>query len=66
MKVMSVAEMKKAIHEKIEILNNEAALKEVLEHIEKLNQDKKKVYNLAQHYPEISRQFDETLKKLAQ
>jgi hypothetical protein len=64
---MSVAEMKLAAFEKLAVINEEKALKEILEHLEKLSLvEKQKVYNLSRHFNDLSNQYDETLKKLAQ
>ena len=62
---MSVAELKLAAFEKLACINEEKAIKEILEHLESLLSEKK-TYNLSQHFDEISKQYDETLKKLAQ
>lgn len=65
--IMSVAEMKVKAFEKLASLNNEAALKEILDHLQKLSdQEKQHVYNLSKHFDSISERYDETLKKLAQ
>jgi hypothetical protein len=64
---MSVAEMKVKAFEKLAVINDEAALKEILIYLEKLSQaEKEKIYNLSKHFDAISQQYDETLKKLAQ
>ena len=45
-------------------LTEESSLKEILEHLSKLN--KQKELNLSQHYDEIKSKYEEVLKKLAQ
>lgn len=65
---MSIAEMKlKAINE-ITKLENENALKEILEHLSKMtvNPEDEKPLNLFQHYDQIKDQYGDTLQKLAQ
>lgn len=64
---MSVAEMKVKAFEKLAALHDEAAVREILEHLEKLNDaEKTKVYNLSGHFGDLSKRYDETLKKLAE
>lgn len=64
---MSVAEMKVKAIEKLAALQNEAAVKEILEHLEKLNEsEKQKAYDLSRHFTDLSKRYDETLKKLAE
>lgn len=65
---MSIAEMKlKAINE-ITKLENENAVKEILEHLSKMNNEGEvnKSLNLFQHYDQIKDQYGDTLQKLAQ
>ena len=61
---MSVAEMKIEAINQITRLTEESSLKEILEHLSKLN--KQKELNLSQHYDEIKSKYEEVLKKLAQ
>lgn len=61
---MSVAEMKIEAINLITRLTEENSLKEVLEHLSKLN--KQKELNLSQHYNEIKIKYEDVLKKLAQ
>jgi hypothetical protein len=64
---MSVLEKKALAFEKLAALQNEDVIDEILAHLEKLNSEaKERVYNLSNHTEEISRRYDETLKKLAQ
>ncbi len=64
---MSVAEMKVKSIEKLAALQDEAAVKEILEHLEKLNEsEKQKAYDLSRHFGDLSKRYDETLKKLAE
>ncbi len=65
---MSIAEMKlKAINE-ITKLENEKALKEILEHLSKMSGESgvDKPLNLFQYYDQIKDQYGDTLQKLAQ
>ena len=61
---MSVAEMKIEAINQITRLTEESSLKEILEHLSKLN--KQKELNLSQHYNDIKSKYEEALKKLAQ
>jgi len=64
---MNVAEMKLEAITKIASLSEEKSLKEILDYLNKIQEDQKsKLYNLSSHFDEISKQYDETLKKLAQ
>jgi Mg2+ and Co2+ transporter CorA len=64
---MSVAEMKLEAITKIASLSEEKFLKEILEYLGKIQEEqKRRSYNLSSHFEEISRQYNETLKKLAQ
>jgi len=64
---MSVAEMKLAAISEISKLDNEAAVKEILEHLAKLSFAKEnKTLNLSQHYDKVVEQYGNTLQKLAQ
>ncbi len=60
---MSVAEMKKAIHDKVDKIENEAALKEVLDHIAKLND---KQFDPNKFFDKVVEQYGDVLEKLAQ
>ena len=64
---MSVAEMKIKVIEKLAALNDEAAVKAVNDFLDKLNKENtQKVYNLSQHFEDLSQRYHEVLKKLAQ
>ena len=64
---MSVAEMKLAAINEISKLDNENALREILEHLIKISSSKEnKVLNLSQHYDKVKEQYGNVLKKLAQ
>ncbi len=64
---MSVAEMKLKAIGKIANLNDEAAINEILEHLEKFNiNEQDKNHNLSQHYEAIKNQYSDVLKKLAE
>jgi hypothetical protein len=64
---MSVAEMKLAAINEITKLDNEAALKEILEHLVKMSFTKEnKTFNLSQHYDKVVEQYGNVLQKLAQ
>jgi len=61
---MSVAEMKLKAISQITKLNEENSLKEILEHLSKLNIQNE--INLSQHYADIKSKYGDVLKKLAQ
>jgi BMFP domain-containing protein YqiC len=63
MKFMSVAEMKKAIHEKIETLQSEESLKEVLNHIDIVE---RKEFDAKKFFDKAKAQYGDVLQKLAQ
>jgi hypothetical protein len=65
---MSIAEMKLVAINEISKLESENAVKEILNHIVKLNEegDETKPLNLFQHYDKIKGQYGNTLQKLAQ
>ena len=64
---MSTAEMKVKAFEELSALTEESAIKEILLHLETLNNDKKsKVYNLSNHLESINERYSETLQKLAE
>ncbi|MCX6316475.1 MAG: hypothetical protein NTW29_04245 [Bacteroidetes bacterium] len=64
---MGVSEKKALALEKLAGLEDEKQIDEILLHIERLNADaQKKVYHLSKHAEEISRQYNETMKKLAE
>ncbi len=64
---MSVAEMKIAAINEITKLDNEKALKEILEHLAKLAVPaSENVYNLSQHFEEVAGKYGKVLEKLAQ
>ena len=59
--------MKVLAFEKLSALNEESAIKEILLHLEELNNnDKGRVYNLSRHLESINDRYSETLKKLAE
>lgn len=63
---MSIKELKIKAIEKINSLDDEETLKEIINQLEKKpNAPEIKVYNLSQHFESISRQYNETLQKLA-
>ena len=62
---MSVAEMKMKAVNQIINLKDEESVKEILEHLEKLNATKSEL-NLSQHYNTIKEQYGDVLEKLAQ
>jgi hypothetical protein len=65
---MTIAEMKLVAINEISKLESENAVKEILNHIVKLNEegDETKPLNLFQHYDKIKGQYGNTLQKLAQ
>ena len=60
---MSVEEMKKEAIKKIGDLKDEAAIREILEHIEKLASSAH--YSLSAHYDSIKQKYHTVLQKLA-
>ncbi len=60
---MSVAEMKKAIHEKVDLLENESALNEVLAHLTSLNE---KQFDVEKLFDKVVEKHGNVLAKLAQ
>ena len=60
---MSVAEMKVKAIEKLAALQDEAAVKEILEHLEKLNTKK---FDADAFFKKASEQYSDVLKKLAE
>ena len=60
---MSVAEMKKAIHDKIDTIENEADLKEVLQHVDMLNE---RQLDTNKFFEKVVEQYGDVLQKLAQ
>lgn len=65
MDVMSVAEMKKAIIEKVETLSEEQLI-QVSQFVNSINSAPVKEYNLLPHVDNIVKEREEVLKKLAQ
>ena len=65
---MSISEMKLIAINEITKLENENAVKEILDHLAKINSgtDSTKSMNLFQHYDKIKEQYSTTLQKLAQ
>ncbi len=65
---MSIAEMKVVAINEITKLEDENAIKEILDHLAKFPKDASEVksINLSQHYENIKSQFGNTLQKLAQ
>ena len=65
---MSISEMKLIAINEITKLENEDAVKEILDHLAKINtaSDSTKSLNLFQHYEKIKEQYSTTLQKLAQ
>lgn len=63
---MSIQEMKKNIVERIENINTDAALVEVVKFLDALENTGSKPVNLSAQYEKISGQYNEVLKKLAE
>ena len=65
---MSIAEMKLLAINEIAKLEDENAVKEILDHLAKFIKDDNDVksLNLSQHYEAVKKQFGNTLQKLAQ
>jgi hypothetical protein len=61
---MNVAEMKIEAINQITRLTEEGSLREILEHLSKLNKEKE--LNLSQHYNDIKSKYEDVLKKLAE
>jgi hypothetical protein len=62
---MSVAEMKLAAIAEISKLHTEAAVKEILEHLEKISVTEKKAFDAEAFFNEASAKYGDVLKKLA-
>ncbi len=62
---MSTIEKKGYALEKIAAIQSEAALDEIIAHLERLEKENK-VYNLSQHFEEVNIKYADVLKKLAQ
>lgn len=62
---MSILEKKGYALEKIAALQSDAALDEIISHLERLSNENK-VYNLSKHFEEVNEKYSEVLKKLAQ
>lgn len=61
---MSVEEMKKEAIQRINALNDEDALKEILDHLSKVS--KGEYFVLSDHYDNIKQKYGNVLKRLAQ
>lgn len=62
---MSVAELKLKAINHLTNLKTEESVKEILEQLEKLDEQENKTLNLSQHYPAIKEQYGSVLEKLA-
>jgi hypothetical protein len=62
---MSIAEMKVLAFEKLSALNEEAAIKEILMHLEDLGSPRTK-FNTDAFFEKMSTKYDDVLQKLAQ
>jgi hypothetical protein len=63
---MSVAEMKLAAINEITKLDNEPAVKEILEHLEKLNSNAKDKFDTDAFFKKAAEQYGDVLQKLAE
>jgi hypothetical protein len=64
---MSIAEMKLAAITEISKLNDESAIKEILDHLAKLSSNQNEtMHNLSQHFDEVAKRYGKVLEKLAQ
>jgi hypothetical protein len=64
---MSISEKKIIAIEKLSKLNSEAAVNEVLEHLQELEKKGETKYiNLTEHFDSVNERYGETLKKLAE
>jgi hypothetical protein len=62
---MSISEMKVLAFEKLSALNEESAIKEILLHLEELNQSKPP-FDTDAFFEKASTKYDDVLQKLAQ
>jgi len=60
---MSVEELKEEAIKKISALNDEASIKEILDHLQKLSDGK--TFPLSAHYDSIKEKYHSVLQKLA-
>jgi len=60
---MSVEELKQEAIKKISAINDETAIKEILDHLQKLSQGE--AYILSGHYDSIKQKYQSVLQKLA-
>jgi len=63
---MSVAEMKLAAINEISKLNNEAAVKEILDHLAKISKAENSKFDTEAFFEKASQKYDDILQKLAQ
>jgi uncharacterized membrane-anchored protein len=63
---MSVAEMKLAAINEISKLNDEASIKEILEHLAKMSAEVKQPFDVDAFFKRASEKYDDVLQKLAQ
>jgi hypothetical protein len=63
---MSVAEMKLAAINEISKLDNEAAVKEILEHLAKISKAENAKFDTEAFFDKASKKYDDILQKLAQ
>ena len=64
--VMSVAEMKLAAINEIGKLNDEGAVKEILEHLVRISKENNTRFNTDVFFDKASEKYDDVLRKLAQ
>jgi threonine aldolase len=63
---MSIAEMKLAAINEIGKLEDEKAVKEILEHLAKISKNENKKYDTDAFFQKASEKYDDVLQKLAQ
>jgi hypothetical protein len=63
---MSIQELKKDIVARIEKINTDIALEEVVRLLNELEKNNNKSIDLSSHFDQIVNQYDEVLHKLAQ
>jgi predicted Zn-ribbon and HTH transcriptional regulator len=63
---MSVAEMKLAAINEISKLNNEATVKEILDHLAKISKAENTKFDTEAFFEKASKKYDDILQKLAQ
>lgn len=63
---MTTAEMKKKIVERIELLETDSSLNEIIKLLDSLDKQAQGPIDLSVHYSKITQQYGDVLKKLAE